>query len=151
MKHQLPMFCFKPAHQLHSGGRRYHLFRNIPDHNSVTASAVAFWLSSRRGSAVALAVAIEIAQGFSPAPVAVLRKGPLTLLKEPQSTRAIAHKLILRLLIMLQHHLVVLSPNARLLIPAKRRMCRIKVIAVRPHSSRLNRSPKVIRAIQIPR
>src|SRR5260370_196936 len=73
------------------------------------------------------------------------------LLEEAHSIRAIAHQHVLGLLVVLEHHLVVLAPDAGLLVTAKRRMSRIEVEAVGPNPAGLDLTAKVIRAVHIPR
>ena len=51
---------------------------------------------------------------------------------------AIAHQHILCLLIITQHHFVILAPNPGLLIASESCMRRIGVIAIRPNATSLN-------------
>ena len=50
---------------------------------------------------------------------------------------------------MIQHHRVRLAPDAALLIPAKRRVRRIRVIAVRPNPPCLYPAPKPVAPVRI--
>ena len=72
-------------------------------------------------------------------------------LEKPHGVRVEADKHILRLLIMIQHRLMILPANARLLVSAERRARRIQVIAVRPHAPGLQSMAELARAIQITR
>src|SRR6478672_10894550 len=55
--------------------------------------------------------------------------------EEAHRLRVVAHQQVLGLLIMLEHHLVVFTADARLLVTAERGMRRIQVIAVRPYAA----------------
>jgi hypothetical protein len=70
-------------------------------------------------------------------------------LKEPKRFGAIAHQHILGLLVMVEHHLVVLTPNARFLVAAEGRMRRIEVVAIGPYSSRLDAAAHAIGTIDV--
>src|SRR5262249_25491775 len=72
-------------------------------------------------------------------------------LKEAKRFWTIAHQKVLGLLIMIEHHLMGLAPNARLLVAAERGMRRIEVIAVSPHPSSLNSPAKAVGAVAIAR
>src|SRR4051812_13018576 len=63
---------------------------------------------------------------------------PCAISEEPERLVAVADQQGLGLLIVVQHHLVVLAPDARLLVAAERRMRRIGVIAVRPDPAGLD-------------
>ena len=67
-------------------------------------------------------------------------------LEEPERFLAIADEQVFCLLIVIEHHLVILPPDARLLVAAKSRMRRIRVIAVGPHASRLDLPAEAVRA-----
>src|SRR5208282_2612925 len=58
--------------------------------------------------------------------------------EEAQCIRAIADEQVLRLLVVIQDHLMCFAAEARLLVAAERRMSRIHMIAVRPHATRLD-------------
>ena len=62
---------------------------------------------------------------------------------------AVAHQHVLRLLIVIEHHLVGFATDTRLLVSAERRMCRIGVIAVGPHASRLDRATEAIEPVGV--
>src|SRR5690554_6317060 len=65
-------------------------------------------------------------------------------LEEAQSLGAVADQHVLSLLIMLQHHLVRLTPDARLLVAAECSVCRIEMVAVGPDPARLDRPAEAI-------
>src|ERR1700693_3329826 len=54
-------------------------------------------------------------------------------LEEPQCLRAVAHQYVLGLLVVIEHHFVGFSPNARFLVTTKRRVRRISVGAIGPY------------------
>src|ERR1700733_15909634 len=66
-------------------------------------------------------------------------------LKEAQRLSAVADQHVLGLLIMIQHHLVRLTADARLLVAADRRVRRIGVIAVGPYAPGLDAAAKTVR------
>src|SRR5262245_54109361 len=72
-------------------------------------------------------------------------------LKEPECLRAIAHQHVLGLLVMVEHHLVGLAPDAGLLIAAERRMRRIEVEAVDPNPTRLDAAAHAVGAVDVAR
>src|SRR5690349_9634139 len=67
--------------------------------------------------------------------------------EEAELLRAVTDQEILGLLIVIQHHLVGLATDARLLVAAERGMCRIGVIAVGPDPARLNGAAKPVAAV----
>ncbi|CAM2147310.1 hypothetical protein PT2222_10131 [Paraburkholderia tropica] len=71
--------------------------------------------------------------------------------EETQRLVAIADEQVLRLLIVIEHHLVVLAADARLLVAAERRVRRIRVIAVRPHAPGLDLAAEAICARAVTR
>src|SRR6476620_5307357 len=58
--------------------------------------------------------------------------------EEPEGLVAIAHQQVLGLLVVVEHHLVVLPPDAGLLVPTERGMRGVLVVAVRPHPAGLH-------------
>src|ERR1019366_10552069 len=70
-------------------------------------------------------------------------------LKEAELLRAIAHQHVFGLLIMVEHHLVVLAPDAGLLIAAEGRVGGIGVIAIGPDAARLYRAAEAIAAVHV--
>ena len=60
--------------------------------------------------------------------------------EEAQLLGAVTHQHVLRLLIVIEHHLVGFATDARLLVSAERRMRRIGVIAIGPHAAGLDRA-----------
>src|SRR5215475_539233 len=62
---------------------------------------------------------------------------------------AVAHQHVLRLLIVIEHHLVGFAPDTRLLVSAERRVRRIGVIAVGPNASRLDRATEAIEPVRV--
>src|SRR5579871_4321234 len=65
----------------------------------------------------------------------------LPTLEEAERLRTIADENVLRLLIVVEHHLVRLAPDARLLVAAERGVCGIEVVAVGPNAARLDPAP----------
>lgn len=65
-----------------------------------------------------------------------------SVLEKAHRVRAVADELVFRLLVMIEHHLVVFAADARLLVASKSRVRRIEVVAVRPDSAGLNASAK---------
>src|SRR5688572_31915071 len=74
--------------------------------------------------------------GASGAPCADDTRVPRS--EEAQLVLAVAHQQVLGLLVVVEHRLVRLAADARLLVPAEGRMGRIGVVAVGPHASRLD-------------
>src|SRR6516225_11676047 len=70
--------------------------------------------------------------------------------EEAELLGAVADQHVLRLLVVIEHHLVSFSTNARLLVSAERRMRRIGVIAVGPHASRLDRAAETVEPVGVP-
>ena len=52
--------------------------------------------------------------------------------------------------IVIEHHLVGLATDARLLIAAERRVCRIQVIAIHPYTSSLDTAGELMNLVHIP-
>src|SRR5271165_126668 len=69
--------------------------------------------------------------------------------EEAELLRAIADQHVLRLLVVVEHHLVVLSPDAGLLVAAERRVRRIGVVTVGPDAARLDRAAEAVAAIDV--
>src|SRR5262249_8786690 len=69
--------------------------------------------------------------------------------KEAELLRAVAHQHVFNLLIVIEHHLVSLPPDARLLVAAKRRMGGISVIAIGPHATGLDSGAEMVSAIWV--
>src|SRR6266536_1625129 len=70
-------------------------------------------------------------------------------LEEAELLRAVADQEVLGLLIVIEHHLVGLAADTRLLIAPERRMRRIGVVAVGPNAAGLDRTPEPVAAIGI--
>src|SRR5437660_11158652 len=69
--------------------------------------------------------------------------------EEAELLGAVADQHVLRLLVVVEHHLVRFSADARLLVSAECRVCRIGVIAVGPHPPRLNCAPEAIEPVGV--
>src|SRR5215475_12131398 len=69
--------------------------------------------------------------------------------EKAQLLGAVAHQHVLRLLIVIEHHLMGFATDTRLLVSAERRMCRIGVIAVGPYASRLDRTTEAIEPVRV--
>src|SRR5665213_4397934 len=88
-------------------------------------------------------LAVSSAMKASAAGVAPTRLGAavavsLIASEEAQLLRAVADQHVLGLLIVVEHHAVVLPPDAGLLVAAEGRMRRVEVIAVGPHTPGLD-------------
>src|SRR5579871_4816271 len=70
-------------------------------------------------------------------------------LEKPQRLGAVAHQHVLRLLVVVEHHLVRLATDAGLLVPAERRVRGVCVVAVGPHSPRLDPPPEPVGGVEI--
>ena len=70
-------------------------------------------------------------------------------LEEAQRIDVVAHQQVFRLLIVIEHHLVRLTPHAGLLVPAKRGMRRIQVVAIGSHATRLDRAAHAVGAVDV--
>src|SRR5215470_11845158 len=62
---------------------------------------------------------------------------------------AVAHQHVLRVLIVIKHHLVGFATDTRLLVAAECRMCGVGVIAVGPDAPRLNRATETIEPVRV--
>ena len=62
--------------------------------------------------------------------------------EEAELLRAVADQEVLGLLVVIEHHLVGLAADARLLVAAERRMRRIGMVAVGPDAAGLDARPK---------
>src|ERR1700735_4809713 len=82
---------------------------------------------------------------------AVTATRAMVILEETEFLGAIAHQHVLGLLVVIEHHPVVLPTDPRLLVAAKRRMRRIRVIAVHPYAPRLDPAAHAIRRVMVPR
>ena len=81
-----------------------------------------------------------------------MRKGRLSkYLEEAQFIGAIAYQQVLCLLVVIQHHLMVFTTNARLLIAAKRCVRWIGVIVVHPNAACLDGATKAVTGVHVTR
>src|SRR5271156_3651512 len=71
--------------------------------------------------------------------------------EEAQRLGAVAHQHVLGLLVVIEHHLVRLASDARLLVAAERGMRRIGVVAIGPHASRLDAAAQAVCKIDVAR
>src|SRR5579862_1989914 len=71
--------------------------------------------------------------------------------KEAERLGAVAHQDVLGLLVMIEHHLVSLAPDSRLLVAAECGVRRIGVIAVGPDTSRLDAAAEAVRHVDVAR
>src|ERR1700682_4375045 len=113
------------------------------------------WTLSRASTSAALSVIStrltialslldkERRRGSSPRLCSILN------LEEAQRLGRIAHQDVLRVLIVLEHHLVVFATNTRLLVAAKSSVRRIGVIAIRPYAAGLNLASELVGTIAI--
>src|SRR6478609_4769946 len=58
--------------------------------------------------------------------------------EEPEGVGRVGDEQVLRLLVVVEHHLVVLPADARLLVSTERRVRRVLVVAVGPHATGLD-------------
>src|SRR5690606_23888051 len=79
--------------------------------------------------------------GDGRAGAAARRPRPTGGLEEALRRRGVGPAQVLRLLVVLEHHEVVLAPDAGLLVPAERRVRRVLVVGVRPHPPGLDGTP----------
>src|SRR4029077_15679594 len=71
--------------------------------------------------------------------------------EEAERLGTIAHQHVLGLLVMVEHHLVRLAPDPRLLVAPERGMGRIQVKAVGPDAASLQAPTEPVRAVDIAR
>src|SRR5690349_6064159 len=64
---------------------------------------------------------------------------------------AVAHQQVLGLLVVVEHHLVVLAPDAGLLVPTERGVRRVLVVAVRPHPAGLDVAAGTVGGVAVAR
>src|SRR5438105_1969391 len=69
--------------------------------------------------------------------------------EETERVGRVADEQVLRLLVVLEHHLVRLTSDAGLLIAAERRVRGVGVIAVRPHATGLDLAAGTVAAVAI--
>src|SRR5579872_5627771 len=77
--------------------------------------------------------------------------GIITQSKEAELLWAVADQEILGLLIVIEHHLVVLAADAGLLVAAERGVRRVGVIAIGPDASGLDRAAEAIGTVDVAR
>src|SRR5215470_16936380 len=70
--------------------------------------------------------------------------------EEPELARRVADQQVLGLLVVLEHHLVILAADAGLLVAAEGGVRRVQVIAVRPHPAGLDRPAQAIGGVHVP-
>src|SRR5438067_2211988 len=71
-------------------------------------------------------------------PVTATREGTGIGLEEAERVGGVAHQQVLRLLVVVEHHLVRLAADTGLLVPTECGMRRIGVVAVRPDATGLD-------------
>ena len=69
--------------------------------------------------------------------------------KEPELVLVHRDKHVLGLAVVVEHHLVRLAPEAALLVPAERGVCRICVVAVDPHAARLDGARHLVHLVRV--
>src|SRR5690348_11298649 len=69
--------------------------------------------------------------------------------EEAELFRTVADQHVLRLLVVIEHHLVSLAANTGLLVAAERRMRGIGVVAIGPHAPSLDRAAEAVAAIGV--
>src|SRR4051812_17628938 len=72
-------------------------------------------------------------------------------LEKSQRLLVVVHQQILCLLVVGQHHLVILAPDTRLFVSAKRGMRWIQMVTVRPDPARFNPTSYTVGAVYVPR
>ena len=81
-----------------------------------------------------------------------MRKGRFSkYLEEAQFIGAIAYQQVLGLLVVVQHHLMVFTTDARLLVAAKCSVGWIGVIVVHPHAACLDSATKAVTGVHVTR
>src|ERR1700754_1589022 len=71
--------------------------------------------------------------------------------EEALRLRGVADQQVLRLLVVVEHHPVVLAADAGLLVPAERGMRRVGVVAVGPHASGLDLATGAVGRVRVAR
>ena len=71
-------------------------------------------------------------------------------LEEPELVRVVADQQVLGLLVVVEHHLVVLPADAGGLVAAEGRARGVGVVAVRPHPAGLDRPPRAVGRVGVP-
>src|SRR6266508_5851141 len=69
--------------------------------------------------------------------------------EEPGPVGGVADEQVLGLLVVVEHHLVVLPADAGLLVTAEGRVGRVGVVAVGPYPASLDRTSEVVRGVQV--
>ena len=69
--------------------------------------------------------------------------------EEAELLRAVADQQVLGLLVVMQHHQVVFAADAGLLVAAKRRVCRVGVVAVGPDPAGLDRPAEPVAGVGV--
>src|SRR5882757_5065877 len=99
------------------------------------------WMSrSRRTSSAAAGVSSTRGVGSTAAA-----------LEEAELLRGVADQQVLGLLVVVQHHLVVLAADTGLLVAAERRVGGVGVVAVRPDAARLDGAARAVGGVDVPR
>src|SRR5665213_1946363 len=105
---------------------------------------------NRIGPCLAVSSAIKAsAAGVAPTRLGAALAVSLIASEEAQLLRAIADQHVLGLLVVVEHHAVVLPPDAGLLVAAEGRVGRIGVVAVGPHPTGLDGAPEAIAAVDV--
>src|SRR5450830_578300 len=71
--------------------------------------------------------------------------------EEAELLGGVRHQQVLGLLVVVEHHLVVLATDARALVAAERGRGRVRVVAVRPHPTRLDVPPRPVGDVALAR
>src|SRR5205823_1612966 len=69
--------------------------------------------------------------------------------EETELGGAVADQQVLGLLVVVEHHLVVLPADAGVLVPAERRVGGVRVVVVRPHPSGLDLPAGAVRRVDV--
>src|SRR5688500_15838879 len=84
------------------------------------------------------------------APIASFRTLRRLGLEEAELLRAVADQEVLGLLVVLQHHAVILPADPRLFVATERRVRGVRVIAVGPDPPRPDTAPHPVAGVRVP-
>src|ERR1700683_1875733 len=101
-----------------------------------------------RSSSMSLRAAGETVTRPGSIVMTLLKRAPAS--EEAQRLRAVAHQHVLRLLVMVEHHLVSFSADSGLLVAAEGGMRRIRMVAIGPDPAGLDAAAQTIGGVQIP-
>src|SRR6516225_7290493 len=129
----------------HRSGNKSNRLRRIHDRSTRTARAMSRLRHAWLQSCMAMTQPAQgSAEGELRCPAWTARS------EEAELLRAVADQEVFGLLVVIEHHLVGFTPDARLLVAAERRMRRIGVIAVGPDPTGLDGAAEAVAAVGVP-